>query len=105
MNSSFFELFKYVLIISVIISITIEGLKKHYIKIKKVDKVNPVIIVILSYIFGIAGSFLVSSDFITELWQKIIMGIIIGSWTAALYESAIKSVVNIIPKLTDKFLK
>jgi len=105
MEEEIFNLLKYVLIISTIISVTIDGLKRHAKSATKVEKINPVITIILSYVFGILSAFLIKSPFISLIWQKVIMGIIIGSWSSVLYSSSIKSITNIIPTLFSKISK
>jgi hypothetical protein len=65
-------------------------------------KLSPWVGIITTYTLGIVMAFFINN---TDVIRKAVFGLAIGCVSTAIYESAVKSLLNIIPTVFDKIFK
>ena len=98
----FNELIQEVIFYSIANSFVVFGVLKTLKRILEKRKLHRFVSIGITYILGIIMGFMLKSELL--LWEKIIFGFFIGSCSVAVYKSAIKTLLDIVPSLAEKFI-
>jgi hypothetical protein len=104
---TFSGLIKQVVFYSIVCSIISEGIKKTIKVIMnkgQEESINRFIGLGLIYTLGVSSGFLLESEVISNVFMKIFLGITIATTGVVCYDSIIKSILEIVPKITNKLL-
>jgi len=80
----------------------IQTIEKLIPNLKEKEILHKIVMYFLIYSFGIAFGFFLKD---ISIYQKLIYGCAIGAFSVALYDSAIKYFLSIIPSLFKKFIE
>lgn len=94
---------KQVIYFSIINSFVVFGILSTIKKLADKEKLHRFIGVVLTYCVGFIMGFMIAG--VDIWWQKLVYGLAIGSCSVAVYKSATKSLLEIIPTVVNKFLK
>jgi len=98
-----FSALKEVLSYAILNSIVVFGILQTVAKFIGEEKIKALYIgTIVTYIAGIVMGFMIQQDL--KMWESVSYGLFIGSVSVAVYKSATQSLLQVIPKLFNKFL-
>lgn len=97
------ELIQQIAFYSICNSFVVFGVIKTIKQITEKEKLNRWLSVGITYSIGILMGYMLYGDI--PIWQKLIHGFFIASCSVAGYEAAIKSILEIIPSIVEKFFK
>jgi divalent metal cation (Fe/Co/Zn/Cd) transporter len=97
------DLIAQIVFYSIINSFVVFGVLKTIKKIADKEKLNRFIGLGVTYIVGIIMGFMIWSTI--PIWEKIAYGFFIGCTSIAVYESATKSLLDIIPTIINAIFR
>lgn len=92
---------------SAVCSVMTFGIKatiKAVMKKNDEEKLNRFIGLGLIYALGMMFGFVIKNEYITNVLYKIVFGFSIGTMAVASYQSVVKSLLNLVPKVMEKLL-
>lgn len=95
------ELIQQIAFYSICNSFVVFGLLKTIKSITEKEKLNKWISIGITYAIGFVMGYMLYGDI--PIWQKFIHGFFIASCSVAGYEAAIKSMLEIIPTIVERF--
>jgi hypothetical protein len=102
MDNAILELSKQILIYSIINSFVVYGILETVKKIY-LNSIHRFVGLIITYVLGMVMGFMFSG--VDTTWHKIIWGLCLGGISIGIYKTAIKSLLEIIPTLMNRFVK
>lgn len=101
----FTELFQQVLFYAAISSVVTDGIKKTIksaMNMEEGKKIPASLGLCIVYIFGFSACFFLKSELIVNIYARLFFGFIIGTVGVSIYNAVIKSVLDLIPNISNK---